>query len=83
MVTMFFIVVVFFTIAYVMKSVYYGIIYLALGCNSNFNRFAKKSKQFIENEWRNDLYKYRYFKLWISTMIFFLLFAAVALATVK
>ena len=29
------------------------------------------------------MYKYRYFKLWISAMIFFLTFAAVALATVK
>lgn len=29
------------------------------------------------------MYKYRYFKLWFATMIFFLLFAAVALATVK
>ena len=29
------------------------------------------------------MYKYRYLKLWASAMIFFLLFAAVALATVK
>lgn len=52
MATICFAVVAFFAMTYALKITYYGIIYLALGCNHSFNKAITAAKTFIENEWK-------------------------------